>query len=220
MNRDAIVVGVALLLWLGFMGVWLAGLTDLTSPAVLAAFVLTVVVVVAHYAEGTGWETTEDISQQVLEQRAKSVPETEFPEPMNRSIGGGGAAGAIGAGAEGELAEGEEGEEAEGFDPDALSEDEIEVYEVEFSKQGETIEVANNETILDAGEDHGWDLPYACREGQCLSCAGQAADGPAQDYIRHANNEMLNEEEMDDGYMLTCTACPTDSFTVETDESP
>ncbi len=219
MNRDAIAIGVALLLWLGFMGFWLADLTTLTSPAVLAAFVLTVVVVVAHYAEGTGWEPTEDISQQVLEQRAKSVPETEFPEPMNRSIGGGGAAGAIGAGAEGELAEGEE-EEDEGFDPDAISDDEIEVYEIEFAKEGETIEIANNENILEAGEEQGWDLPYACREGQCLSCSGHIEEGPAQDYIQHSQNDTLNEDEMERGYCLTCTAYPTASFTLETDESP
>ncbi len=221
MNRDAIGIGVALLLWLGFVVFWLADIADLASGAVLVAFVMTLLVVVAHYVEGTGWEPTEDISQEVLERRAESLPETGFPEPMNRSIGGGGGgAGAISAGeTEGELAEGDADESA-GFDPDAIPEDEIEVYEIEFTKQGETIEVANNETILEAGEDEGWDLPYACREGQCLSCAGHAVDGPAGDYIRHANNEMLNDEEMDDGYMLTCTACPVDSFTLETGESP
>jgi 2Fe-2S type ferredoxin len=219
MNRDAIAVGVALVVWLGFVVFWFADLADLTSAAVFGALMLTLLVVVFHYTEGTGWEPTEDISQQVLEQRAKSVPETSFPEPMNRSIGGGGAAGAIGAGAEGELAEGEEDEE-EGFDPDAISEDEVEVYEIEFAKQGTTIEVANNENILEAGEEEGWDLPYACREGQCLSCSGHIENGPAQDYIRHSQNDTLNEDEMERGYCLTCTAYPTASFTLETDESP
>jgi 2Fe-2S type ferredoxin len=219
MNRDAIVIGVALVAWLGFVAVWLSNMVQVTSAAVIAGLVMTVVAVLIHYSEGTGWKPTEDISQQVLEKRAKSVPETDFPEPMNRSIGGGAPAGAIAGGeTEGELAEGEEAEE--GFDPDALAEDEIEVYEIEFSKQGTTIEVANNETLLEAGEDEGWDLPYACREGQCLSCAGHIADGPAEDYIRHVQNDTLNEEEMEKGYCLTCTACPTTSFTLETDESP
>jgi 2Fe-2S type ferredoxin len=220
MNRDAIVVGVALLAWLGFVGFWLSNIVNVTSVAVITGLVMTVVVALAHYAEGTGWEPTEDISQQVLERRAESVPETEFPEPMNRSIGGGGAAGAIaGAETEGELAEGEE-EADEGFDPDAIPEDEIEVYEIEFAKQGTTVEVANNETLLDVGEEEGWDLPYACREGSCLSCSGHIEDGDAHDYIRHANNDTLNDDEMEKGYCLTCTACPTDSFTLETDESP
>ncbi len=219
MNRDAIAIGVALLLWLGFIVSWFAGVVDLTQSAVLGAFVLTVLVVVVHYAEGSGWEPAEDISQEVLEQRAKAVPETEFPEPMNRSIGGGGAAGAIGAGAEGELAEGEDGED-EGFDPDAIADDEIEVYEIEFAKQGTTIEIANNENILEAGEEQGWDLPYACREGQCLSCSGHIEEGPAEEYIQHSQNDTLNDEEMERGYCLTCTAYPTTSFTLETDESP
>ena len=58
---------------------------------------LTLTAVALHLSKGTGWTPTTDITQEVLERRAASVPETEFPEPMNRSIGGG-AAGAITAG--------------------------------------------------------------------------------------------------------------------------
>ncbi|WP_226011911.1 2Fe-2S iron-sulfur cluster-binding protein [Halomicrobium salinisoli] len=195
----------------------------MVDPASVAAgAALTLVLVAIHYSTGTGWEANEDISQEVLEQRAATVPDTEFPEPYNRSIGGGGAA-AIPAGeAEGELAEGEEGEEDadEGFDPDAIPEDEVEYYEVEFAKEGETIEIANNENILDAGEEEGWDLPYACRQGQCVSCAGQIQEGAATDYIRHSQNESLFEDDMEDGYCLTCVAYPTDDFTLETGEQP
>ncbi len=219
MNRDAILIGGALLLWVVFLGFWWNDLVQLTSVGVITGVVFTSVAVLLHYSKGTEWKPAEDISQEVLERRAKSVPETDFPEPMNRSIGGGGAVGAVGAGEGGaELEEGEE--EDAGFDPAAIPEDEIEVYDIEFAKEGTTIEVANNETLLDAGEDEGWDLPYACREGSCLSCAGHIADGDAHDYIRHANNDTLSDEEMDNGYCLTCTACPTDSFTLETSESP
>jgi len=183
--------------------------------------VLTLIVVSLHYAKGTGWEAPEDISQEVLEQRAASVPETDFPEPYNRSIGGGGAAAIPAGDAEGELGEGEEAEEEdEGFDPDSIADDEVEYYEIEFAKEGETIEVANNETILEAGEEEGWDLPYACREGQCISCAGHIEDGPAEDYIRHSNNDSLMDDDMEEGYCLTCVAYPTSEFTIETGESP
>ena len=193
----------------------------MVSLGILLGAFLTLVAVALHYSKGTGWEANEDISQEVLEKRAESVSETEFPEPMNRSIGGGGvAAGAVAGGSEGELAEGGEEAEAEGFDPDAIAEDEVETYEIEFAKEGETIEVANNENILDVGEDKGWDLPYACREGSCLSCAGHIEEGPADEYIEHSNNDTLNQEEMDNGYCLTCTAYPTDSFTLETGEQP
>ena len=219
MNRDAILIGGALLVWVAFVSFWFGNIVELTSLGVVTGFLLTAVTVILHYSEGTGWEPTEDISQDVLERRAETLPETDFPEPMNRSIGGGGAPAAVGAGgAEAELADSEEEGETEGFDPAAI--EDPETYEIEFPKKGETIAVAENENLLKAGEDEGWDLPYACREGQCLSCSGHIADGDAHEYIRHSNNDTLNDDEMDKGYCLTCTAYPTQSFTLETDESP
>jgi 2Fe-2S type ferredoxin len=181
---------------------------------------LTLLVVLLHFSKGTGWSSNPDISAEVLEQRAQSVPETDFPEPMNRSIGGGAAAaGAVAAGGEGaELAEGAEVEEEAG--PGDIPEDEVEYYEVEFLKEGETIEIPNNETILDSGEDSGWDLPYACRQGQCVSCAGQIQEGPSEDFVEHDNQQMLDENELGDGYTLTCVAYPRGDFTIETGETP
>ncbi|WP_336345305.1 2Fe-2S iron-sulfur cluster-binding protein [Halalkalicoccus ordinarius] len=187
--------------------------------ASIGAF-LTLTVVVLHFARGTERSIPDDISEEVLERRAATVPETDFPEPMNRAIGGGGGAaaavGAGGEGAEGELEEG--GEEAAG--PGDIPEDEIEYFEIEYAKEGETIEVANNETLLEAGEDEGWDLPYACRQGQCVSCGGQIADGPSEDFVEHDNQQMLDENELEDGYTLTCVAYPRGEFTLETNETP
>lgn len=182
-------------------------------------FSLTLIAVLMHFSRGTGWTANEDISQEVMERRAASVSETEFPEPMNRSIGGGAPAGAIGGGeAGGELAEGGEAVEEESG-PGDIPEDEIEYYEIDFVKEGETIEVANNETILDAGEDEGWDLPYACREGSCVSCAGQI-DGNTKDFIEHDDQSMLGDAELEDGYTLTCVAYPRGEFAIETGEQP
>ena len=181
----------------------------------------TLVVVVLHFSRGTGQTIPEDISQQVLEQRAETVPETDFPEPMNRSIGGGAPAGAVGAGeAGGELEEGEETVE-EDESPAAIPDDEAEVYEITYEKEGETIDVPENQTLLEAGEEQGWDLPYACRQGQCISCGGHVADGGnSEDYLIHDGNEMLGDEELSEGYTLTCVAYPTSDFTLQTGESP
>lgn len=185
-----------------------------------AAIGLTLVFVVLHFARGAGWEPAADISGEVLERRAESVPETGFPEPMNRAIGAGGGAVAVGAGAEegAELEEGAEGEEAAG--PGDIPEDEVEYFEVEFVKEGATIEIPNNQTVLESGEEEGWDLPYACRQGQCVSCSGQIQEGPAEDYVVHDNQEMLSDAELEEGYTLTCVAYPRDDFTLETAESP
>ncbi len=180
---------------------------------------LTILAVVLHFQQGTGWSPAEDISQEILDQRAAQVEEPEFPEPMNRAIGGGGGAAAVPAGEGGaELAEGEVAEEDDGGPAD-IPEDEIEHYEIEFAKEGETIEVANNETLLDRGEEEGWDLPYACRQGQCVSCGGQI-DGDARELVEHDDQDMLDDTELSEGYTLTCVAYPRGEFTLETNETP
>jgi len=181
---------------------------------------LVLVFVALHVARGTGWEATADISEEVIERRASTVEETEFPEPGSRAIGGGSApAGAVAAGEEGELEEGAASEDDAG--PGDIPEDEIEHFEVEFVKEGDTIEIANNETVLEAGEDEGWDLPYACRQGQCVSCAGQiTSGGNSEEYVEHDNQQMLDDAELDEGYTLTCVAYPRGDFTIETGKAP
>ncbi len=181
---------------------------------------LVVAAVALHFSKGTGWEPTADIASDVLDRRAESLPETDFPEPMNRSIGGGAVGGAVPSSeSDAELEEGETDEDT--WSPADIPEDEVEYFEVEFAKEGETIELANNESILDQGEEHGWDLPYACRQGQCVSCAGQVTDGGnAEDYVVHDDQEMLDDGELDDGYTLTCVAYPKADFTIETGEAP
>ena len=190
-----------------------------TAPAIALGTIATLLVVLVTSVRGTGWEPTTDISEEVLERRASAVPETEFPEPGNRAVGGGGGGGAIPAGADGEEGELEEGG-AVSSGPGDIPEDEVEYFEVEFVKQGQTVELSNDQPILEQGEDAGWDLPYACRQGQCVSCAGQIADGPSEDFVEHDNQQMLEEAEIDDGYTLTCVAYPRDSFSIETGEAP
>lgn len=179
------------------------------------------VLVVTHVVESVPRSAPDDIAQDVLETRAKSVPDTAFPEPMGRGPGGGGVIPAGEGEAEGELGEGEASEEDAGFDPSAIPEDELEEFDIDYVKEGESLDVASNENLLEAGEEEGWDLPYACREGQCLSCAGRVADGSdAEAVMRMSNNEVLSEEEIEKGYMLTCVAYPTEEFSLETSESP
>ncbi|MFB6087810.1 MAG: 2Fe-2S iron-sulfur cluster-binding protein [Haloarculaceae archaeon] len=191
------------------------------TAAVGIAVGISLVLAILHFSRGTGWESNPDIAQELLERRASTVTETDFPEPYNRGIGGGGGAVAVGAGAEGEEGELEEGAaEEESSSPADIPEDEVEYFDVEFVKEGETLELANNETVLEQGEDAGFDLPYACRQGQCVSCAGQIQDGPAEDFVVHDNQQMLDDNELEEGYTLTCVAYPRADFSLETSKAP
>jgi len=193
-------------------------MVDIVAFSIAAGLVS--VLAILHFTNGTGWESSPDISQEILDRRAATVPETSFPEPMNRAIGGGGGAvPAVGEAGGEEGAELEEAEE-ESQSPADMPDDEVEYFEIEFAKEGETIEMASNETILDQGEDEGFDLPYACRQGQCVSCAAHITDGPAEDHVIHHEQETFTDEEMEDGYTLTCVAYPIDDFTIETGEAP
>jgi ferredoxin-NADP reductase/predicted pyridoxine 5'-phosphate oxidase superfamily flavin-nucleotide-binding protein len=51
--------------------------------------------------------------------------------------------------------------------------------EVELRRSGRTLQVASNQTILDAVLAAGVDAPYSCRAGNCKTCAVKVLEGEA-----------------------------------------
>lgn len=97
-------------------------------------------------------------------------------------------------------------------EPDAVQ------HEIEYLTYEETIEVPETETLLEAGEDAGFDMPYQCRVGVCGQCLSQA-DGDANELVEMETNDYdpLDDEAITDGYFLSCTAEPRADFGFETD---
>jgi ring-1,2-phenylacetyl-CoA epoxidase subunit PaaE len=58
--------------------------------------------------------------------------------------------------------------------------------------------------ILDVAMEKGLDLPYSCQSGVCASCRAKVIEGKVTMDVNHS----LSDEEVDEGYVLTCQSRP------------
>ncbi len=58
--------------------------------------------------------------------------------------------------------------------------------------------------LLDVLLDNGLDAPYSCRQGQCSACACRIVRGE----VRLLHNEVLDDDDLAEGYALACQALP------------
>lgn len=65
--------------------------------------------------------------------------------------------------------------------------------------------VSDGRSILDAGLDAGADVPYACKGAVCCTCRAKVLEGSATMEMNYA----LMDDEVADGYILTCQSHPT-----------
>jgi 3-ketosteroid 9alpha-monooxygenase subunit B len=64
----------------------------------------------------------------------------------------------------------------------------------------QTLEWPAGRRMLDVLLDAGLDAPFSCREGICGACACQLTDGK----VEMAHNEVLEESDLADGWILAC----------------
>ena len=77
-----------------------------------------------------------------------------------------------------------------------------------------TLTLPRDVPILDAAQHVRTDLPFACKGGVCGTCRAKVTHGA----VHLRRNFALEQDELDDGYVLTCQSLPTtDRVTVDYD---
>ena len=69
------------------------------------------------------------------------------------------------------------------------------------------LETVDDKTILEIALDNDIDAPYSCQGGICSTCLAKINKGS----VEMDNNQILTDDEVEDGYVLTCQARLTSS---------
>lgn len=87
-------------------------------------------------------------------------------------------------------------------DPGATTVDvPAETFQLRLLHSNATIQVGADETLLDACESAGVELPFACRAGVCGTCRSRVIDGTVR-----CDSDLLDDREREEGYTLPCVA--------------
>ncbi|EKF25589.1 3-ketosteroid-9-alpha-hydroxylase reductase subunit [Mycolicibacterium hassiacum DSM 44199] len=76
---------------------------------------------------------------------------------------------------------------------------------IELDRRTTTVRYRAGDTILQCVRTAGLRAPYSCEIGSCGTCIARIVEGSA----RMVNNDVLDDDEVAAGYVVTCQALPT-----------
>jgi 3-ketosteroid 9alpha-monooxygenase subunit B len=76
---------------------------------------------------------------------------------------------------------------------------------IELEGHTATTEHHPGTTILQTARQMGMSPPFSCESGSCATCMARLVEGEVSMYVNNA----LTEDEVDDGWVLTCQSVPT-----------
>ena len=82
-------------------------------------------------------------------------------------------------------------------------------------KKVDRVRAMPGETLLETARRAGLTPPFSCEAGNCGTCMAKLTEGSATMRV----NDALDDDEVEDGYVLTCQAVPdTANVTVNYDD--
>ena len=82
---------------------------------------------------------------------------------------------------------------------------------IKINGEEHQIDVGAVKSILFEGLEKGVDLPFSCQSGLCTACMGKCTTGT----VTMTENSGLTDEEVAEGYILTCTGHPKSDVVIE-----
>ncbi len=76
---------------------------------------------------------------------------------------------------------------------------------IELDRRTTTAVYRTGNTLLETARSAGLSPPSSCETGSCGTCMARISDGSA----RMNNNDALEDDEVAEGWVLTCQALPT-----------
>lgn len=89
-------------------------------------------------------------------------------------------------------------------------------YSVQIQHQGQThtLEIAEDQKILEAAYAAGIELPSSCNAGVCTTCAAQVLEGA----VEQTDCMGVSPELQKEGYTLLCVAYPRSDLKIESEK--
>ena len=79
--------------------------------------------------------------------------------------------------------------------------------------KNESVPLRSGETLLESGRRAGLTPPFSCEAGNCSTCMAILREGTATMRV----NDALDDDEVAEGYVLTCQGIPDGSVIVDYD---
>jgi ferredoxin len=76
---------------------------------------------------------------------------------------------------------------------------------IQLDRRATTVPYRAGNTVLQTARLAGLSAPSSCETGSCATCMARLVEGS----VRMINNEALTEDEVADGWILTCQSIPT-----------